>query len=364
MTSVDELFDGTIGVRHESVRWDVYDRNGNLAGELMVDRESAPTITNDTTRSIRRQVGTVEVLARPRYDDDPTHVYADDVDSLSMRVKPKWVLSTGDEFPMGEFVWADDSSTLWSWGQPRQGSLTDLSVTLDQALDQNVGYDTGTNIVGAITSQADAAGFGPTRRIIDPSTAKLGVPVAWAAGRDTRLTVITRLNELAGFLPPYLNNNGLLVCRAAPNLAVTTPDFVYGLDGVLVNGSIVYSNDILSAPNRYMVIGSNPDAEVVGIFDIPDVAPNSFLNTGVRRVRTIDMQGIETTAAATQAAAAAYGSDATTYSWVNFDTPPDPRHDTFDVVSVLGASYLQLSWSLECRHGGRMSHTGRASYYG
>ena len=74
------------------------------------------------------------------------------------------------------------------------------------------------------------------------------------------------------------------------------------------------------------------------------------------------MQGLADQAAADQAAAAAYASDVSTYSWVNFDTPADPRHDTLDVVAFDAINYLQLGWKMECGPGGPMTHTCRGAY--
>jgi hypothetical protein len=170
------------------------------------------------------------------------------------------------------------------------------------------------------------------------------------------------LCAMAGFLPPYFNNSGILVCRAAPDLVSASPDFSYGANTVVYPGTAVMSDDILTAPNQYLVVGSSAQIELVGIFDVPDVAPNSFANTGRYRRKTIDVQGLTTQADANAAAAAAYASDSSTYTWLSFDTPVDPRHDTWDIVSFDGVNYRQLGWGIECHSGGTMHHDLRGTY--
>lgn len=359
----DDVLDGRVAVRSETVRFDVVDLDGNVTGTLMVNRDRAPQITNDVGRTIRRTVSGIEVQPRPLVDVDASHIYAEDLSTLSTRVRVTWVLGTGDEYPLGLFLWGDDSATVWTWGSPRSGSLVDQMQVLNDPLEVSIGYGVGQNIHAALVEQVEAAGFDSTRYSIETSSLTLTQPVAWAAGRDTRVKVIESLCALAGFLPPYFSNDELLVCRAAPDLASAAADFTYGTGGVVLDGSIVTSSDILSAPNRYQVIDTSQTAtEIVGIFDVPDAAPNSYVNTGRRITRTIELQGLASTTAANDAAAAAYVADQSTYSWLSFETTPDPRNDTFDVIDFDGTLYLQLSWRLVCEAGGRMAHECRGTY--
>lgn len=367
--SGDAQLDGLVPVLGESVRFDLYDANGNLLGVLAVeyvedDGEHIPRISNDVNRRTKRQLDGLRIPARPLVDRSTRRFYAEDIDPLSMRVRPSWLLATGEEYPMGEFLWADDSAMLWSWGEPRDCSLVDQCLVLDQDLDRNVGYSVGTNIGAALAEQAEVAGISAERRIIESSTRALSEPIAWAAGRDRRLVIFESLCSLAGFLPPYFDNDGRLVCRSAPDLVSAAPDFRYGLGvGRVIPGTPVRSSDILNAPNRYVVIDSSAqDSELVGMFDVPDSAPHSFANRHIHVVRTLDLQGLTDQAAADDAAAAAYAADSSTYSWLAFSTPPDPRADTFDVVAFEEVNYRRLSWAVELRPGRTMTHNARGTY--
>jgi len=358
----EALLNGSSSERTEGVRWDVLDHDNNLIGTLMADRDNPAAISNDVTRAIRRTISSLNILPRPVYDTDTSHFYADDIDPLTMRIKPYWTYANGDAFPLGLFVFGDDSQVLWSWGWPRQCSLTDLMADLDQPLDNAVGYGQGTNVYNALINECDKTGIGPDERIIESTTAVIDVPVGWVPGRDTQLVVFDGLCKLAGFLPPYRNNDGVLVCRSSPDLASATATYEYGANTVVLTGTAVLSSDILTAPNRYVVVGSNTDTELVGIFDVPDSAPHSYMNIGRYRRKSESVQGLTTQAQADAAAAAAYVTDSSTYSWLGFDTPVDPRHDTWDILSFDGVNYRQLGWTIECRVGGTMRHSCRGAY--
>lgn len=358
------FIDGTAGVRTESVRWDVHDADMNLVGQLAVDRTQAATMENDGTAAIRRRISNLIIEPR-RFDQSQTMLFAEDVDTLTMRVRPWWIIETATgpvEYPLGIFVFGDDSQLEYTWGEPRHCALTDLTTDLDQSLDKTVGYAAGHNIGFALIEQADLEGFGAGQRNIEATSRTVEAPVGWVTGRDTRLNVFDSLCAVAGFLPVYFDNNGLLTCRAAPDLTTATPTFVYGLNTVVEYGSVLKSNDKLTAPNRYVVIDSSSDVELVGIFDIPDDAPHSFANTGRLKRTTRDVQGLQDQAAADAAAAAAYASDSAGYAWLQFTTPPDPRHDTWDILSFNDVNFRQIGWTLEMKAGGAMVHDCRGTY--
>jgi hypothetical protein len=361
--TAEQQFAGEVGIRSETVRFELLDRFNSTLGELAVSRDESPQLSNDIDQSVRRKVDGVFVPPRP-LSDESAMFYAEDLDTLSMRFRPWWVLGTGEEYPLGLFLFGDDSSATYSWGQPRSVTGVDQTIILDQPLEQSVGYETGWNITTAISAQAAAAGFGTHQRHVESSDRTLGAPVAWAAGRDTRLRVIEDLCALVAFLPPYFDNNGTLTCRATPDLSNASSDFVYGFGvGAVVPGSIVSSSDILTAPNRYIALDTGAtDTAIVGIYDIPDAAPNSYARTGFRRSKVIEIQGLTDLAAAEAAAAAAYATDSSTYTWLQFDSAADPRHDTVDIIDFDGALYRQQSWSLELRTGGQMHHDCRGVY--
>lgn len=355
-------------VRAESVRWIVSDKEGFELGDLQLSTSDVPRITNDTTRSIRRNVTNLTVLPRPLWDIDTNRYYANDIDPLTMRASPWWIFGDGTRWQQGVYLWGDDSTEIHSGGSPRVGMLTDQCTLLDQPLERSVGYPAGTSVNEAI---ADLLSLDPSGEVsaadmsgISTTDAVIGVAVGWTVGRDTTLTALDGLCKIAGFLPPYYDNQGRLICRETPNLATATAEFSYGAGvGGVIPGTIVASSDLLTAPNRYMVVGGNTDAELVGIFDVPASAPNSYENTGRRIVKSQNVQGITTQAQADAAAVSLYATDISSYTWRSFQSSRvDPRHDTWNVVSFDAVNYREVGWTIEAMPGGHMAHQLRGTY--
>ena len=54
--------------------------------------------------------------------------------------------------------------------------------------------------------------------------------------------------------------------------------------------------------------------------------------------------------------------DAADYTCVSFSSAPDPRHDTFDVIDLLGVRYREQRWSTRLEEGAVMAHDLRRVY--
>jgi hypothetical protein len=50
------------------------------------------------------------------------------------------------------------------------------------------------------------------------------------------------------------------------------------------------------------------------------------------------------------------------FETIELETPPDPRHDSYDVFQFGGENWLEISWSMELIEGGTMTHIGRKAY--
>lgn len=344
--------------RQETVRFDLLDATNAKIGTLDIAREQPPSITNDVNRRIIRTLDNIEISASD----------LSQINTVTERVRPWWILGdggTGYEFSLGIFLWGDASRTPRSYGTGQHGSLVDQCLILDQPLPQSVSYPAGTNIATALTEQAGLGGI--ISLSIDATTRTVSAPATWAAGRDTRLKVMQDLCAMAGFLQPYFDNNGVLICRAAPNLATAIPDFSYGrgtgTTGRVIDATVVASNDLLTAPNRYEVIDTSATTSpLVGLFDVPASAPHSFANRGFYVVSVIELQGLADQASADAAAAAAYAQDSSTFSWLAFHATPDPRHDTFNVIAFDSVNYREQSWRLPLSAGADHEHDCRGIY--
>ena len=137
-----------------------------------------------------------------------------------------------------------------------------------------------------------------------------------------------------------------------------------GDDGYpVIADTIARTDDILAAPNRFVVVGNGSasvNSELVGVYDLPPSAPHSIANRGFVIQQTTDMQ----LASASQATAAArtIGMRSTPVEQYDLTTPPDPRHDSYQVIRWRDENWLETAWSMECIEGGNMSHTLRRAY--
>lgn len=353
MATTDDLLDLplSIGQRASEVRFDLLDQSLDVIGQVQPDLDTRATVAVNINRTIKRTLEGIRLNAAEGADVNP----------FGDRLRPVWVLENGAEFNLGVFILGGIDRTRWEWGLDADVSGVDQTLILDQAIEQTVALPAGGDVRTLIEAQFAAANV-PTYEI-DPGIATTAAaPIAWPAG-TSRLQVINDLAAMAGAYSAYFDNDGVGRVTLVPDLASATPDHVYDAGGRILAGSMVETDDLLDAANRYVVIdSSNPDSLVVGYYDVPDDAPHSFASRGFRVVKVIEEQGLGTVAAAKRRAEAAYAQDRSAYEWVQFSSPPDPRHDTFDVVAFLGTLYREQGWTLPLVEGGEMIHDLRRVY--
>jgi len=127
--------------------------------------------------------------------------------------------------------------------------------------------------------------------------------------------------------------------------------------------SITRSTDIITAPNRFIVVdnGSNATGQaIVGSYDIPPSAPYSITQRGFVIPKVFTMQVNNEVQA--NRVAAALGVQNSITETITFTTPPDPRHDSYDVCKLLDQLWLERSWSMNLVEGGQMTHTATRFY--
>jgi hypothetical protein len=343
-----------IGQRAASFQFELLDKTNSFLGDLTVDMDAGASITNSINRNPKRQMGGIRL---------PPKVTAE-VNTLTERVKPWMVMQDGSRYPLGVFLFADASRSLVLSGSVDQSVLGDAYETNATMLDQLVTIDQGSrgvnfygpgaSIYDALVQQLEVAGV--TDYFIEPTDAQIAQWVVWKPS-ESRLKVINDLAGMAGFYSLYFDNNGTAQLRSVPSLASVEPTLNYGPGTNVVAGSVVESDDLLDAPNTYVVVNSGFTAGPIwGEWMVPASAPNSFQNIGYHRVVTIDQQGIESNTAATKAAKAYGQADYATYRWVNLASAINPLHDTFDIVGWKTDKYREQSWEIPLNDSGDMKH--------
>ena len=356
MATAAELLDlDGVASRAEGVRFDITDTAGNVVSALHPITGGA-RIDNATGQQIKRRLSGIRI-----HPDE----YAD-IDPIRHRIRPYWLLDvngTVSEYPLGVFFVADAQTKRTSVGTYLELSCVDGGQILGQQIPTSIGFDGGTLVTTAITTVAEAAGFFTTS--VDTSTVTLGNALAWPAGKGgvTYAKILDDLCLLGGFHAAYFDNDGLLTVRDATDLSTASAAYDFLDDGRIISGSVVESNTLLTAPNRFIVIDTTATTGNTSyIYDIAESAPHSYANRGFYVSRVVEAPGVGSTEQAAVVAETFYRQTPQAYETVVFASPPDPRLDTFDVINFRGVNYLEIEWSLVLTHGGPMTHKATRVY--
>lgn len=341
--------------RSDRFRFELCDQDLKPIGEVHPDRaESVPTISNDTDSNSSRRMSGFKLL--------PDEIR--DVNTITDRLRAYMILQNDVEFRLGTFLWADANRPQRSWGEEQHSELVDYSYILDQENTQAYGWGRGGTIVlimyflifRAGFELADVAAIGPeaSRGLVEP--------MSWQPG-SRWMQQLEDLGNIVGFAPPWVDRDGRFHLDQVPDPAYDEPTVpAYGSGTRVMADSILYSDDILSAPNDFAAFDSGTDRLRSGRFQVPTSAPHSFAKRGFRIGKTESVQGLETQAQANKATRnLARESDA--FEVVVFTSTADPRHETYDIVDAFGKRWLETGWSLELRSGGPMQHTMKRTTY-
>lgn len=362
MLTADQLLDlptyvGQVGC---TFRFDVVDgATGQNLGTVTPISDSPPSLDHDTDSTISRKVQSFNLGVADSAAINP----------LTDRIAIVMVL--GDrartEFPLGRYMYADTTGARYSQGVLTSATLFDEMFIVDQKLE--AGFNArGQSCDVAMLRLIDGLPIGAVHLDATSQTSTN----SWGAG-STRGTALNELATLGGLFKPWFNNrNELRAIRAfepgaqLPDIDLDDPPRVY-------RDSIAESDDLLAAPNRYVVVSNNtggtftddgqeadPPPPVVGVYDVPSTAPHSISQRGfvIPDVREIQV----TTATAAAIYARTLGRQSDVYQRVELTTAPDPRHDGYDVIRWDGRLWLETGWSMTLRSGGDMRHKLRRAF--
>lgn len=349
-TSDDLLNLRGVHQRIDSYAFDLIDGSLNVIGSVNPVRDHVPTITLDTTRGIHRTL-TGFVVDASRQSDIAT---------VSARVRPRLTLQNGASYNLGVFLFGDGTRPRRSWGLELNASLVDALFILAQPVGRIIGYPAGTNLTTAALTLAQEVITSPSSVVASGATT--GVDKAYRAS-DSRQKIINDLLGLASYLPVFFDNDGVMVMTPVPTLPAVSADFTYEAGGRIIKDSIIETDDLLTAPNRWVVVDTGAtQSAIVGSYDLPASAPNSISQRGFAVVHVIEQQGLGNVAAANAAAQAYANTTDAAFKQVTFESTHDPRHDAFNIVQFLGSQYRELGWSIDLRSGARMKHVLRRIY--
>lgn len=336
--------DPWVGQRQASFR---FQRINGITGENL--NEIHPirnaTLTHDTSRTIKRQLS----MSLDRVDTATVNVVSD-------RILLYMTFPNGVEYPLGRYMFTDNSREVFTSGSLANVTLNDEMFLVDQQIERGV-LGSGKSINNLILEIVDEL---PVTLALtsSPFTSSEN----WGIGTG-RGQILESLSISGDYFSPWFGNDGEMHFIRTFDPAAQVPDFDWDEGNKVSRDGIVETDDLLTAPNRFIVISNaadDPDNEVVGTADVPSSAPHSIANRGFVIPEVQDLQ----LSSGSQAKAVAEGiaQRLTVVERVSVTTAPDPRHDSYNVIRWRGEQWLELAWGLDMSGGGLMSHLLRKAY--
>lgn len=345
--------DTCTGQRQVSYRFYVIDATSRVRiGQLHPAAGSSPTLSHDATATVSRWVR--GVMLTP--DEAGWFVPAEHRIQVEVTVGG----SGGGTWPMGEYVAASDSAAVLSRtattvATDRVVTFGDEMIAVDQGL--SAAYaGLGRGIDDVIMDLCD--GVTTNEPQLDGTPYRTNA--SWSVG-DQRGTALSDLATAGGYLDPWIDRDNIMRFRSSFDPFDLAPVFDWDRYPTVVRGSITISDETLGANNRFIVVSSDATATgVIGAYDVPSDAPNSYERIGyiVPSVTRAEVSSV----AHAQEYARTVAIQTMLAETVTCTTPPDPRHDCYDVIRFLGELWMEIGWTLDMSPGGLMTHRLRRLY--
>lgn len=336
--------DAWVAQRQATYRFALTDGvTGEILGDINPIRGA--TLTHDTSRTIKRQLtfglGAVDTA---------------DVNTLTDRVTVSMVFPNGETYPLGRYMFADASSRVFTAGRLGQMQLADEMFLVDQQITAGIN-GVGKNILTVIVETLTGL---PVDFLADASPYTSAQ--SWGIGTG-RGQILEALAVSGDYWSPWFDHQGVLRFLRTFDPATQVPDIDLDVGARVVQASILETDDLLTAPNTFIVISnasSDMTSPIVGTATIPPTAPHSVPNRGFTIAQVQDLQLSD--GAQANAVAQGLAQRQTVFERVSLTTPPDPRHDSYNVIKWQDDLWLELAWSMQLVEGGDMTHTLRRSY--
>lgn len=347
-----ELDDG-VGQRTATFEFDVVDIITGYRRTVNPVNDQPASLSHDTRRVIKR------VVSGLRFGVADTAM----LNTVSSRLEI-FMRINNVPYPLGQYIFNDQTEFVHTSGNLSSASLYDNGFIVDQDLEHSFpglqAFPEDPTPVDTVINQL-LAGLPITYTLEDTSFTTVG---SWSGGAS-RGSSIEELALDGDYYSPWFDNTNVMrfIRVFDPALAVPTFDLDAG-NRVLTDPPPALSSDLLTAPNRFIIISngsvSNPNVPVFGTYDVPSSAPHSIANRGFV-VPAVYNRQVDNDIQA-QALARNVGQRKTLFQRVELHTPPDPRHDSYDVLRWQGANWLELAWTLVLEEGAPMTHVARRAY--
>lgn len=347
-----------VGQRQASFRFNLYNRvSGENLGELHPLRDRS-SLSHNTTSTIKRKLTLYLGLDE-----------SNDINPVTDAVSLFMFFPEGQEYPLGNYVFSDTSFQKFTNGRMTNAVLSDYMYIVDQQIQQ--GFSTR-NIV----SPAAVDGLSTSAPVVDTIIRLLAdQPVTltieqsnfasvqgWSAGAR-RGSMLETLALTGDYFSPWFDNTGIMRFIRAFNPATKIPDFDWDRGRQVLRSDILNANNVLDAPNRFVVISNVPgdtSQPTFGVADVPVNSPHSIENRGFVIPSVTDLQALTSEQCA--AIASNMVQRQAVFETYTLTTAPDPRHDSYNVVKWQGELWLELGWTMDLGEGQPMSHSLRRAF--
>jgi hypothetical protein len=375
----DPLFDLTVrGIRSASFTFTLINASDSLIIKQITPlRDDVPTLSHDTTRVVKRTLTLTLNVADTAIFDEVAH-----------RVIVGMELEDGRTLPLGTYMAVSMSRMPTSAGDIGSIALTDEMFVISQPISESFAVDVNNvssggssgPIAGTVsdgitdflnryplfTQPKPTPGNVDARRVLQRRVefSNFIITNAWQTG--TNGTAILEDMAIVGdYFTPWLDHTNAFRMIRTFNPAEVVATFDLDAQRTVVRDAITRTNDLLNTPNRIVVVsnsgsGENRDRPVIGTFDVPASAPHSVQNRGFVVSEVLNVQVSTSTQAFVVARNTALNQRIA--ERVELVTPPDPRHDSYDVIRWDGQLWLETAWSMALSAGGEMSHTLQRIY--
>jgi hypothetical protein len=237
---------GWIGQRTASFTFELIDGvTGQRLQQLYPYRDSVPTLTHDTGRIIMRQISDIQ------FDRIDTAV----LNPVRNRVRVSMQVA-GTSYPLGTYLFSDSATQQYTSGDEANAGLMDQMFVIDQQIEQSIFFN-GTPVYPTALDRV-LQNFPNIVYKAEPSSyLTIG---SWTAGTN-RGQVLGDLALDGDYFAPWFDNNDVLRFIRAFDPATKIPAFDFDAGNRVSREGIIRTNDLLTAPNRYVVIsnGQNDD---------------------------------------------------------------------------------------------------------
>jgi hypothetical protein len=256
----------------------------------------------------------------------------------------------GMRFPLGRYMFTDNLQQMSTGGNQADVQLVDEMFMIDQPISTSFSsQDNVTIAIARILQDLNVLIHAET----SPFLADVSAPIGSQRGQ-----IIDTLATQGDYQSPWMDNNGTFHMMRTIDPAMAEASIDFDTEKRIIQDSISRTTDVLTAPNRFIVVSNSSgasDAPVVGQYDIPPSAPHSIQNRGFVIASVTDAQLANDAQAV--AVARNIGLRSLVVERATFSSAPDPRHDSYDVCIFDNTQWIEIAWSLDLNPAGLMTHT-------